>query len=239
LLKADTKSIFALARTLTPRMEVPCTRQRVSVLLSYSQAISGGFQCGAHPQLRANHLKCRLSRCVLQIRYACATIATDIRHTPLIRACTKPDKVAGTLQTFRFSLLISNETCAVTLGAHSYRTSKCVKDKGYHTQRQQESEVIPTSTTTCSPLECPCCAPSEREPPDISRHAICLAASKPKKKRRKSKKAKEPLIAAPALDAAPPLAAGVAPRLIHPLSIVCTSTTLTVSLLGVIRSNTI
>ena len=105
--------------------------------------------------LRANHLKCRLSRCVLQIRYACATIATDIRHTPLIRACTKPDKVAGTLQTFRFSLLISNETCAVTLGAHSYRTSKCVKDKGYHTQRQQESKVIPTSTASRVPVLCP------------------------------------------------------------------------------------
>ena len=49
LLRQDTKSIFALARTLTPRMEVTCTRQRVSVLLSYSQAISAGFQCGAHP----------------------------------------------------------------------------------------------------------------------------------------------------------------------------------------------
>ena len=47
--RQDTKSIFALARTLTPRMEVTCTPQRVSVLLSYSQAISGGFQCGAHP----------------------------------------------------------------------------------------------------------------------------------------------------------------------------------------------
>ena len=118
------------------------------------------------------------------------------------------------------------ETCAVTLGARSYRTSKrrtraitriaSRKDKGYHTHRQQESEVIPTSTTTSSPLECPCCAPSDREPPDISRHAICLAASKPKKKRRKSKKAKEPVITAPALDAAPLLAAGVAPCLVHP-----------------------
>ena len=99
------------------------------------------------------------------------------------------------------------ETCAVTLGARTYRTSKRVKEKGYHTKRQQEqeSEVIP----------------------DISRHAICLArasepkekGSEPKKKRRKSKKikkAKEPVIAAPALDAAPPLAAGVAPRLVHP-----------------------
>ena len=99
------------------------------------------------------------------------------------------------------------ETCAVTLGARTYRTSKRVKEKGYHTKRQQEqeSEVIP----------------------DISRHAICLARasepkekdSEPKKKRRKSKKikkAKEPVIAAPALDAAPLLAAGVAPRLVHP-----------------------
>jgi len=97
------------------------------------------------------------------------------------------------------------ETCAVTLGARTYRTSKRVKEKGYHTKRQQDSEVIP----------------------DISRHAICLARasepkekdSEPKKKRRKSKKikkAKEPVIAAPALDAAPLLAAGVAPRLVHP-----------------------
>ena len=97
------------------------------------------------------------------------------------------------------------ETCAVTLGARTYRTSKRVKEKGYHTKRKQEPEVIP----------------------DISRHAICLARasepkekdSEPKKKRRKSKKikkAKEPVIAAPALDAAPLLAAGVAPRLVHP-----------------------
>jgi hypothetical protein len=36
------------------------------------------------------------------------------------------------------------ETCAVTLGARTYRTSKRVQDKGYHTKRQQESEVILT-----------------------------------------------------------------------------------------------
>jgi hypothetical protein len=45
----DTKSNSALARTLTPLMVATCTRQRVSALLSFSQAISGGFQCGAHP----------------------------------------------------------------------------------------------------------------------------------------------------------------------------------------------
>jgi hypothetical protein len=43
------------------------------------------------------------------------------------------------------------ETCAVTLGARTYRTSKRVQDKDYHTKRQQESEVILTSTSTCSP----------------------------------------------------------------------------------------
>ena len=138
--------------------------------------------------LLVNQLKCRLSSCLLQIRYACATIATDTLHTTVICACTKPDKVAGA----NFPSLLAHfkcETCAVTLGARSYRTSKRVKGKGYHSKRQQESEVIPTSTTTCSPLECPCCAWSEREPPDISRHAICLAgASKPKKKRSKPKK---------------------------------------------------
>jgi hypothetical protein len=48
------------------------------------------------------------------------------------------------------------ETCAVTLGARTYRTSKRVKEKGYHTKRQQESEVIP----------------------DISRHAICFGSCK-------------------------------------------------------------
>jgi hypothetical protein len=109
------------------------------------------------------------------------------------------------------------ETCAVTLGARTYRTSKRVEDKGYHTNRQQESEVILTSTTTCSPLKCPCCAPSEAGLPDISRHATCLArASQPKKKRRKSKKAKGTVIAAPAPAAAPPLVAVQAPRLVHP-----------------------
>jgi hypothetical protein len=47
--RQDTKSNFALARTLTPLMVATCTRQRVSALLSFSLAISGGFQCGAHP----------------------------------------------------------------------------------------------------------------------------------------------------------------------------------------------
>jgi hypothetical protein len=81
------------------------------------------------------------------------------------------------------------ETCAVTLGARTYRTSKRVQDKGYHTKRQQESEVILTSTSTCLPLKCACCAPSEGGLPDTSRQATCLArASQSKKKRRKSKK---------------------------------------------------
>jgi hypothetical protein len=109
------------------------------------------------------------------------------------------------------------ETCAVTLGARTYRTSKRVQDKGYHTKRQQESEVTLTSTTTCSPLKCVCCAPSEGGLPDTSRQATCLArASQPKKKRRKSKKAKGTVIAAPAVASAPPLVAAVAPRLVHP-----------------------
>jgi hypothetical protein len=109
------------------------------------------------------------------------------------------------------------ETCAVTLGARTYRTSKRVQDKGYHTKRQQESEVTLISTITCSPLKCPCCAPSEAGLPDISRQATCLArASQPKKKSRKSKKAKGTVIAAPAEASAPPLVAVVAPRLVHP-----------------------
>ena len=60
-------------------------------------------------------------------------------------------------------------------------------------------------------------APSEAVLPDISRHATCLArASQPKKNRRKSKKAKGTVIAAPAPAAAPPLVAVEAPRLVHP-----------------------
>jgi hypothetical protein len=108
------------------------------------------------------------------------------------------------------------ETCAITHGARTYRTSKRVHDKGYHTKRQQESEVILTSTITCSPLKCACCAPSEGGLPDTSRQATCLArASQPKKKRRKSKKAKGTVIAASAEASAPPLLAVVAPRLVH------------------------
>ena len=61
------------------------------------------------------------------------------------------------------------ETCAVTLGAPTYRTSKRVQDNGYHTKRQQESEVILTSSITCSPLKCACCSPSEGGLPDTSR----------------------------------------------------------------------
>ena len=120
------------------------------------------------------------------------------------------------------------ETCAVTLGARSYRTSKRVKDKGYHTQRQQESEVIPTSTTTCSPLECPCCAPSDRESPDISRHAICLArVSKPKKKREGSLRRPSRLLSPLQLSTPPLLWRRVWPLVWYTLlSIVCILTTL-------------
>jgi len=91
----------------------------------------------------------------------------------------------------------------------------------HHCGSQQTLCLVPSLGCPTLEVLSRCCAPSDREPPDISRHAICLARaskpdSKPKKKRRKSKKAKEPVIAAPALDAAPPVAAGVAPRLVNP-----------------------
>jgi len=140
-------------------------------------ACTGGFQCGAHPHdvrvlpvsllikihslrflislkislahaLRANHLKCRLSSCLLQNKYACAMIETGTRHTIPICACTKPE---GRGYPAKLSSLLAHfkcETCAVTLGARTYYASKCVQDKGYHTKRRQESEVILTSTTT-------------------------------------------------------------------------------------------
>jgi len=63
--------------------------------------------------LLVHQLKCRLSSCLLQIRYACATIATDTRHTTLICACTKPDKVGYPAN---FPSLLAHfkcETCAV------------------------------------------------------------------------------------------------------------------------------
>jgi hypothetical protein len=58
--------------------------------------------------LQANHLRCLLSSCVLQIKYACVMIETGTRHTILICACTNPEEVAGILRTFHLSLLISN-----------------------------------------------------------------------------------------------------------------------------------
>jgi hypothetical protein len=58
---------------------------------------------------------------------------------------------------------------------------------------------------------------SEGGLPDTSRQATCLArASQPKKKRRKSKKAKGTVIASPAEASDPPLVAVVAPCLVHP-----------------------
>ncbi len=163
--------------------------------------------------LRANHLRCLLSSCLLQIKYACAMIETgtdtviqySFAHVQIPRRSRVPEHFPSLLAHFKC------ETCTVTLGARDYRTSKHVQDKGYHTKRQQESEVILTSTTTCSPLKCPCCAPvSEARLQDTSRQATCLArASQPKKKRRKSKKAKGTVIAAPAAASAPPLMAVV------------------------------
>jgi hypothetical protein len=49
LLKAGYKVNFRVGTDLDTLMVVTCTRQRVSALPSYSQAIYGGFQCGANP----------------------------------------------------------------------------------------------------------------------------------------------------------------------------------------------
>jgi hypothetical protein len=77
-------------------------------------------------------------------------------------------------------------TCAITRCARTYRTSKRVQEKGYHTKRKQDSEDILAPMTACLPLECPDYDPSERGLQDISRQATCLAcASQPKKKRRR------------------------------------------------------
>jgi len=168
--------------------------------------------------LQVNHLRCLLSSCLLQIKYACAMIETGTRHAILICACTNPEEVAGILRTFHVSLLISNVKHVLL---HSAR-APIVQVNAYRTRAitqsvSSESEVILPSTTICSPLKCPCCAPSEGGLPDISRQAECLArASQPKKKRRKSEKAKGTVIAVPAPAAAPPLVAVVAPRLVHP-----------------------
>ena len=46
----DTAAELAALKATTKAQDAKtCTRQRVSALLSFSQAISGGFQCGAHP----------------------------------------------------------------------------------------------------------------------------------------------------------------------------------------------
>ena len=110
------------------------------------------------------------------------------------------------------------ETCAITRGARTYRTSKRVQEKGYHTKHKQDSEDILALMTACSPLECPDCDPSEGGLQDISRQSTSLArASQPKKeKRRKSTKAKGAVIAAPTETAASDMAAVAPPRLVHP-----------------------
>jgi hypothetical protein len=135
--------------------------------------------------LRANHLRFLLSSCLLQITYACAMIETGTRHSILICACTNPEKGYPV----NFPSLLAHfkcATCAITRCARTYRTSKRVQEKGYHTKRKQDSEDILAPMTACLPLECPDYDPSERGLQDISRQATCLAcASQPKKKRRR------------------------------------------------------
>jgi hypothetical protein len=47
------------------------------------------------------------------------------------------------------------ETCVITRGAHTYRTSKRVREKGCHTKRKHDPEDILAPMTACSALECP------------------------------------------------------------------------------------
>jgi hypothetical protein len=133
------------------------------------------------------------------------------------------------------------ETCAVTLGARTYRTSKRVQDKGYNTKRQQESEVILTSTITCSPLKCACCAPSEGGLPDTSRRVRLHAWPVRVSQRRRGGGPRRPRgLSSPLQLKPPPLLWWLLWPLVRYtlLSIVCILTTLTVSLLGVTRSYT-
>jgi hypothetical protein len=227
-------------------MVVNCTRQRVSALLSFSQAISGGFQCGAHPHdVRVLPVSLLISiRALLNIpeNVACTRAASQPSEvSPLelsvadqIRLCHDRDghppynthlrmykSREGRGYPVNFPSLLAHfkcETCAITRGARTYRTSKHVKEKGYHTKRKQDSEDILAPMTVYSPLECPDCDPSEGGLQDISRQAKCLAlASQPKKKkRRNSKKAKGAVIAAPDEAAAPDMAVVAPPRLVHP-----------------------
>jgi hypothetical protein len=132
------------------------------------------------------------------------------------------------------------ETCAVTLGARTYRTSKRVKDKGYHTQRQQESEVIPTSTTTCSPSSA---RAVPRATGNLQIFLVTLYAwlvRESPRKREGSLRRPRSLLSQLQLSTPPLLWRRVWPLVWYTLlSIVCILTMLTVSLLGVIRSNTI
>ena len=130
------------------------------------------------------------------------------------------------------------ETCAVTLGARTYRTSKRVQDKGYHKKRQQESEVI-LNLNTLAPqvrLLCPERMGASRYP--VRLYAWPVRASQ--RRRGGSPRRPRGLSSPLQLKPPPPLWWLLWPLVCYTLlSIVCILTTLTVSLLGVTRSSTI
>jgi hypothetical protein len=189
--------------------------------------------------MRANHLRSLFSSCLLQIKYACAMIETGTRHTILICACTNHEKVAGILRTFHLSLHFKCETCAVTLGAHTYRTSKRVQDKGYHTKRQQESKVILTSPQHARPSSARA-APRAMLGFQISLVTLHAWPVRVNQRRREGSLRRPRGLSSP-LPLQPPtlLWWRLSFLVVYTLSIVCILTTLTVSLLGVTRSSTI
>jgi hypothetical protein len=111
--------------------------------------------------------------CLLQIRYSCATIATDTRHTTLICACTKPDKVAGTPQTFSLSLLISNVKRVLLHSARAV-TAAWSHPRPWTFTRCPSCRATPSvSASLCGSR---CCAQRALHTPDATRAGILTCA---------------------------------------------------------------
>jgi hypothetical protein len=155
--RQDTKSNFALARTLTPsRCEstagIPAHQNPFAALLNIPENVACTRAASQPSEVSPLELSVADQIRLCHDRDGHPSYNTHLRMYKSREGRGYPANFPSLFAHFKC------ETCAVTLGARTYSTSKRVQDKGYHTNRQQESKVILTSTSTCSPLKCACCA---------------------------------------------------------------------------------